>query len=77
MSVRGSDGDRSAASSEAGSPSTGSVRRKVGRKTSTLESVFGSVPGRNHPEDFDQMIREVKDERAERLLKKLRDTAVD
>jgi len=41
------------------------------RKTSTLESVFGSVSGRNQPEDFDQMIREVKEERAERLVRKL------
>lgn len=77
MSVRRSRDDRSVASSGAGLPSTGIVRRKVGRKTSTVESVFGSIPGRDRPEDFDRMIREAKEERAERLLKKLQDKAVN
>ena len=32
----------------------------------SLESVFGSVKPINHPEDFDQLIREAKEERTRR-----------
>ncbi len=34
--------------------------------TYTLETAFGAVATRHYPEDFDRMIREVKEERAER-----------
>lgn len=41
------------------------------RKTYSLESAFGAVKGSGGPRDFDQMIREAKDERADRFLANL------
>ena len=75
MSVRGSRRDHTGTGSESESPSTDATPRRVGHKDSTLELVFGSVSGRGRPEDFDRLISEVKEERAERLLKKLQDDA--
>lgn len=42
--------------------------RRRGAKTYTLESAYGAVADTGGPRDFDQMIREAKDERADRLL---------
>lgn len=39
----------------------------------TLEEVFGSVEPLHRPEDFEELIRQAKEERAERLVRKLRE----
>ena len=39
----------------------------------TAEEVFGSVEPLNRPEDFEELIRIAKEERAERLVRKLRE----
>ncbi len=39
----------------------------------TAEEAFGSVEPLNRPEDFEELIRIAKEERAERLLRKLRE----
>ncbi len=39
----------------------------------TLESTFGSVKPSNRPEDFDAILREVKDAKSERSVRLLRD----
>lgn len=39
----------------------------------TLESAFGSVPPLSEPMDFEEMIRTAKEDRAERLMRKLQD----
>jgi hypothetical protein len=58
-------------------------RRRPGRRTQpvqtsqaptkayTLESAYGAVSDAEGPRDFDQMVREAKDERADRLRKQL------
>jgi hypothetical protein len=58
-------------------------RRRPGRRTQpaqtsqmptkayTLESAYGAVADAGGPRDFDQMVREAKEERADRLLKQL------
>jgi hypothetical protein len=40
-------------------------------KAYTLESAYGAVADAGGPRDFDQMVREAKEERADRLLKQL------
>jgi len=55
------------------SRSEGQVRkhtpsRRKAAKNYTLESAYGAVADSDGPRDFDQMIREAKDERADRLL---------
>lgn len=39
----------------------------------TVEETFGSVAPLNRPEDFESMIREVKEEKAERTVRQMRD----
>ena len=38
----------------------------------TLESVFGSVQASAHPEDFEAIIRDAKDAKAERTVREMR-----
>lgn len=40
----------------------------------TLESAFGSVKPSQHPEDFDEIIRIAKDEKAERTIRELNES---
>ena|SRR5438067_1965417 len=40
-------------------------------KAYTLEAAYGAVADAGGPRDFDQMVREAKEERADRLLKQL------
>jgi AbrB family looped-hinge helix DNA binding protein len=42
--------------------------------TSTLESTCGSVTPKNHPEDFEALVRQAKEERATRTINKLNQT---
>lgn len=39
----------------------------------TLEETFGSVTPLNRPEDFETMIREVKEDKAQRTVQMLRE----
>lgn len=39
----------------------------------TIETAFGSVPPRRHPEDIEELIRLAKEEKAERTIRKLQD----
>jgi bifunctional DNA-binding transcriptional regulator/antitoxin component of YhaV-PrlF toxin-antitoxin module len=48
----------------------GTVRLQ--RPRLTLEDAFGSIKPKNRPEDWEKRIREAKEERAERLVKKMR-----
>jgi AbrB family looped-hinge helix DNA binding protein len=38
----------------------------------TLESAFGSVTPRSHPEDFEAISKAAKDEHAEKVIQKMR-----
>lgn len=50
---------------------TGTVRLAPSRFT--LESVFGSVEPVGEPRDLDALVRDAKDEKAERTVRELRD----
>lgn len=39
----------------------------------TLETVFGSIPPRHHPEDIDTLIQEAKDDLAEEAVRRLKE----
>lgn len=47
---------------------TAPVLRRRPAKAYTLESAYGAIADSGGPRDFDQMIREAKEERADRLL---------
>ncbi len=46
---------------------------RLKRPEFTLETAFGSVQPIHRPENFEQMIRDAKEERAERAVRQLRD----
>jgi hypothetical protein len=47
------------------------ARRQTPAKAYSLESAYGAVADAGGPRDFDQMIRQAKEERVDRLLKQL------
>ena len=63
--------DKQQTSQQRERPGRKTASKQPARKTYTLESAYGAVADIGGPRDFDQMIREAKDERADRLLKSL------